>query len=251
MNQHLQQLIDLSKIDKEIDAFDPKIEAANHQYESALAKKETIEASISTLENTTKDEDLKRRKNELHLTELSQKLEDNRKKSAEIKTEKEMKSLQLEEEIAKEQITFANEEIERLGKVSENKEEDIKKLEEEIVTLEEEAKGIENNVQDEMNAIEGERKKVFEEKDKLIKTMDQKIISFYEKIRRWAGNSTVVHVRKQACGGCFMVINDKTYAEVIKSDDIITCPHCGRILYIKPPEEEKAEAATEAEGSEG
>ena len=40
MNQHLKQLIDLSKIDKEIDAFDPQIEAANHKYEAALAKKD-------------------------------------------------------------------------------------------------------------------------------------------------------------------------------------------------------------------
>ncbi|WP_373408077.1 C4-type zinc ribbon domain-containing protein [Campylobacter hyointestinalis] len=28
-----------------------------------------------------------------------------------------------------------------------------------------------------------------------------------------------------------MKINDKTYANVIKSEDIVTCPHCGRILY--------------------
>lgn len=38
-----------------------------------------------------------------------------------------------------------------------------------------------------------------------------------------------------------MKINDKTYAEVIKAEEIVNCPHCGRILY-KEDEEEVQEA---------
>jgi predicted nucleic acid-binding Zn-ribbon protein len=30
-----------------------------------------------------------------------------------------------------------------------------------------------------------------------------------------------------------MVISEKVYADVIKGDEIVTCPHCGRILYIE------------------
>ncbi|WP_373408154.1 zinc ribbon domain-containing protein [Campylobacter hyointestinalis] len=72
---------------------------------------------------------------------------------------------------------------------------------------------------------------VYEQKDKLLLEMNQKVLTFYEKIRKWAKNTAVVPVKKQACYGCFMKINDKTYANVIKSEDIVTCPHCGRILY--------------------
>ena len=46
----------------------------------------------------------------------------------------------------------------------------------------------------------------------------------------------MVPVRKQACYGCFMRVNDKTYASVLKQDDIVTCPHCGRILYKETAE---------------
>ena len=100
MNKHLQQLIDLSIIDKEIDAFEPQIEEANYNYEAALAKTKSIESDIENLTQEIKDEEIKKAKNELHLAELSQKLEENSKKSGEVKTEREMKSLQLEEEIA-------------------------------------------------------------------------------------------------------------------------------------------------------
>ena len=51
-------------------------------------------------------------------------------------------------------------------------------------------------------------------------------------LRRWAKNTSVVPVFKQACGGCFIRLNDRTYTEVLCDENsIITCPHCGRILY--------------------
>lgn len=90
---------------------------------------------------------------------------------------------------------------------------------------------LENEVSEELSNIEKDRNEVYTQKEDLLAKMNQKVLTFYEKIRKWAKNTAVVPVRKQACYGCFMKINDKTYANVIKSEDIITCPHCGRILY--------------------
>ena len=232
MNKHLQQLVDLSKIDKEIDSFEPKIEEANHKYETVLATKENIEKQISTLEEEIQAEQLKKQKNELHLAELTDKLSENAKKSAEIKTEREMKSLQLEEEIAKEQVNFANEEIARLEKVIDIKEGLIAGQKSTIAEAEEKTVAIKAEVDAVLEGINAERQKVFVKKDKLISAMNQKGLSFYQKIRRWAKNTTAVPVKMQACYGCFLTINDKTYADVIKGEEITTCPHCGRILYI-------------------
>jgi predicted nucleic acid-binding Zn-ribbon protein len=237
MNKHLQQLIDLSIIDKEIDAFEPQIEEANYNYEAALAKTKSIESDIENLTQEIKDEEVKKAKNELHLAELSQKLEENAKKSSEVKTEREMKSLQLEEEIAKEQVTFANEEIQRLEKIIEAKKEQIEAAK---VTLEELRANLENvkaDVDAKLEKINAERQEVFKRKEKLLSEINQKGLAFYQKIRRWAKNTTVVPVEDQACMGCHMLIGDKVYADVIKGEDITNCPHCGRILYVKANEE--------------
>jgi len=67
--------------------------------------------------------------------------------------------------------------------------------------------------------------------------MNQKGLTFYQKIRRWAKNTTVVAVEDQACMGCNMHLNDKTYADIIKAEEITTCPHCGRILYVDTTKE--------------
>jgi predicted nucleic acid-binding Zn-ribbon protein len=237
MNQHLQQLIDLSKVDKEIDAFEPQIEEANAKYEAALAKKQSIDKDIENLSNEIKEEQLKKHKNELHLSELSQKLEENSKKSSEVKTEREMKSLQLEEEIAKEQVTFANEEIARLEKIIETKQEQVEAAKESLVELDSNLESVKADVDEKLDIINKERQEVFLTKEKLLSKINQKGLSFYQKIRRWAKNTTVVPVEDQACMGCHMLISDKIYADVIKGEDIVTCPHCGRILHIETSNE--------------
>ena len=237
MNQHLKQLIELSKVDKEIDAFEPQIEEANYNYEAALAKTKSIESDIENLTAEIKGEELKRSKNELHLAELSQKLQENSKKSADIKTEREMKSLQLEEEIAKEQVTFANEEIERLDRIIGAKKEQIEAAKVTLVELQSKLESVKADVDAKLAVINKERQEVFVAKEKLLSNVNQKGLAFYQKIRRWAKNSTVARVEEQACMGCHMIINDKIYADVIRAEEITTCPHCGRILYVETSQE--------------
>ena len=237
MNPHLKQLIDLSKIDKEIDDFEPKIEEANYNYEAALAKTKSIESDTENLSNEIKDEELKKAKNELHLAELSQKLEDNSKKSADIKTEREMKSLQLEEEIAKEQVTFANEEIARIEKIIESKKEQLDAAKISFSELQTNLETVKAEVDGKLSLINKERQVVFVKKEKLLGGINQKGLAFYQKIRRWAKNTTVVVVEEQACMGCHMIISDKIFADVIKAEDITTCPHCGRILHVEASQE--------------
>ena len=80
-------------------------------------------------------------------------------------------------------------------------------------------------------------KVIFGKKEILVGEMNQKGLSFYQKIRRWAKNTTAVPVRNQACMGCYMAISDKVYSDIIKGEEIVTCPHCGRLLYLEPSDE--------------
>ncbi|MBV5277462.1 MAG: hypothetical protein J0647_00155 [Campylobacteraceae bacterium] len=231
MNKYLEQLIELSTLDKDIDDFGPRIAKVEKMLKISLDKEKEFKSQVDTLHADIMDAKLKKGKNEVHLAELSSKLKDLTKKSALVKTAKEVKALQLEEEISKEQCDFANEEIVRLDKIIDMKQHNIIALQEKLAEAVSEAEEIKKSIEEQMQHIELERKNVYQNKDELVSLMSQKILTFYQKIRKWAENTTVVPVRKQACYGCFMRINDKTYASVLKQDDIITCPHCGRILY--------------------
>jgi predicted nucleic acid-binding Zn-ribbon protein len=231
MNKYLNQLVKLSEINKEIDAFEPRIQKIQKTLNVAFEKAKNANSSIELLEYEIKDLKVKKMKNEALLTELSEKLKNVSKKTASVKSEKEIKALQLEEDIAKEQCGSANEEIARLEKIIESKESEKIKAKELYLELQKAAEEISLSVESDKNAINEEINAAYAKKDELVSKMSQRILSFYEKIRKWAHNSAVVPVKKQACYGCFMRINDKTNALVLQSEDIITCPHCGRILY--------------------
>ncbi|MBE0492152.1 MAG: zinc ribbon domain-containing protein [Sulfurospirillum sp.] len=231
MNKYLEQLVALAKIDEEIDAFVPKMKAVEKKLRVALEQEDAIKSRVESFKKEIVEAKLKKNKNELHLAELSAKFKDFSKKSAAIKTDKEMKALQLEEEIAKEQCDFANEEIARLDSYIDAKNKDVQEAEATLNDVAARTQEIKISIDEQIKEIEEQRTRVYEDKQKLVAEMSQKILSFYQKIRKWAGNTTVVPVKKHACYGCFMRINDKTYSSVLLKDDIITCPHCGRILY--------------------
>ena len=237
MNKYLKQLIELSQIDKSIDGFGPKVESIQRALDVALEKENGMKKEVDIYKDEIKEAKLKKSKNELHLTELAEKLKELSKKATIVKTAREVKALQLEEEIAKEQIDFANEEIERLDKFIDAKSLIIKEEKEKLDVASKEVEEIRASIADELAEIEKEKEDVYKQKQNLISRMDQKILTFYEKIKKWAGNTTVVPVKRQACYGCFMRINDKVYSAVIKEEDIVTCPHCGRILYKEKQQE--------------
>jgi predicted nucleic acid-binding Zn-ribbon protein len=239
MKEFIEQLVSLAKTDKAIDDFEPQIEFVKDRLKKVQKDKKAIEEEIIHLNKEIQECELKRKKNELHLEELAQKLDELAKKSAQIRNEKELKALQLEEELAKDQINFANEEIARFENSCETKKEEKESLMQRLKELEAKEQDVSKKVSKELEKIELKRKEVFKAKEELISKIPQKILAFYEKIRRWAKNTAVVPVKKQACMGCFMKINEKTYSKIIKTEEIVTCPHCGRILYLEKEEEKE------------
>ena len=231
MNKYLEQIVLLSKIDQEIDSFEPKIENISKALRDCENKISKINAELESIDEEIKDIQNQKIQNNAHIAEFSAKIKELSKKSGSIKTEKEANALKIEEDIAKEQLDAANDEIIRLDKILDNKENFKKELSQQREKEEAELVNIKADIQMQMQDLEKDRMKIYDKKTKLVEQINQKVLCFYEKIRKWAKNTAVVPVRKQACYGCFMKIYDKTYLSVVKGEEIITCPHCGRILY--------------------
>ena len=236
MNKYLQQLVELSKFDKDIDGFASRIENVEKSLRTAQCELEIADAAVKQLEEDIKEIKTQKSQTNAHIAEFSAKIKDVSKKSATAKSEKEIKALQLEEELAKEQLEAANDEILRLEKIIDTKTAEQRETEEKKAAISENIGKIEAEISNEVKAIEKEREEIYGKKSKLVGDINQKILTFYEKIRKWAHNTAVVPVKKQACYGCFMQINDKTFSSVVRGEDIVTCPHCGRILYKETAE---------------
>jgi predicted nucleic acid-binding Zn-ribbon protein len=239
LNKHLEGLVELSKIDKSVDGFTPQIEAAQRKIAKEQKKVDDVTEKIASLQGVIEENSGKIASYEEQIGTLNEHLKSIQKKNKAITNEKEMKALSMEEELAKEKLTFANEEIERLGKINETKGEETTEQEAALVELNATLETVNAEAQKELAEIEKQKGSLYQNRVEIVSKVDQKILAFYEKVRKWAANTAVVPVKKQACYGCYMKINDKTYSEVIRGDEIVTCSHCGRILYL---EKESAEA---------
>jgi len=233
LNKHLEELIELSKLDKSIDDFTPLIETAQKKLARRVTKRDEILEKIAGLNSVVEKANSAVASYEEQIKVLNEKLAQGVAKEKKVETEKEMKALSMEADLAKETLTHANEEIERHQKIALSKEEEIAAAEVELEAANEEFEKISKEVSEKLNSIEEDKAKLFGEREEKTMEIDMKILSFYEKIRIWAKNTAVVPVKKQACYGCYMKLNDNTYATVIKSEEIITCPHCGRIIYLE------------------
>ena len=234
MNKHLEQLVKLSTFDKEIVGFEPQIKAQNDKLKVFLKTVDELSDKIAKLGNEIEDAKSKRSKNDIHLKDLAEKIKEITAKYDLVKTEKEAKALQLEEEITKEQVAFANNEIVRLDAIVVSKTEHLEELKGQLASEEADVAELRVAIGKNVADLESKRAVIYKEKSELVEQIDGKILSFYEKIKRWAGNSAVVEVKNQACYGCHMKLTNRAYSDFLVTTEIYTCPHCGRIIYRSP-----------------
>lgn len=232
MNKNLTQLIAIAQIDKEADALDPVMQDKQSVLDKLLAQKAKQEARLRALDEMQEDARLTIARNEGIIQANSQKIEDIQQRLIEPRSDREARTLSIEEDLAKEQIRHSNNEITRLNKELESRDAQISEINSEIETLQTSIQTTKEICEKEISQIKAQQQEIFKKKEVFIAAIDKKVITFYEKIRRWAKNTSVVPVKKQACGGCFIRLNDKLYSDILQSSEIISCPHCGRILYI-------------------
>ncbi len=233
MNTDLQYLIKIAKIDKEASMLEPKIAAIEEKLNVKIKTLNQMKDEIDEIKNNIKKSTVEIANNELLIQENNERLEQIDKKMANAKSERELRALDAENGLAKEKIAFANEEINHLEKEIEQLKEKEKDVLEKIEHINKEIETTKVEVEKKTEVIKANLKKIFDSKDKLTKKIDHKIIVFYEKVRKWAKDTSVVPVKKQACSGCFIKINDRIFVELTNQENITTCPHCGRILYIE------------------
>jgi predicted nucleic acid-binding Zn-ribbon protein len=236
-------MIELSNIDNDINKFEPEIERIKDSYSKTLLSKEEVEGDIAKTEDKIRDFELKKTNSEEYLQNLSEDTKKSEKKLKEVKNEKELESLKIEDNVRKEQITYANEEIARYEGLLQSKGEELEEKKEKLKTVSDEVDVAKAEMEKRLEAVTKNRENIYIDRENLVNSMDKKIYSFYGKIRRWAKDTTVVPVKNGACYGCFIKLSDQNYLEVMKGDEIITCPNCGRLLYLESHLEREEEGA--------
>lgn len=234
MNQEIEVLIELQKLDVSIDGM--KMKAA---------------AIPVTIEKTKSDFDSKNKNLETLKQELSKILLDKKQKELDLHTkEEEQKKHQSElNKVRKNEEYFAlQNEINRLGK-------DVSAIEDGILMMMDSIENVNAKIKQEQELIKQEEGKLEQEisriggdLDDINKTVAVKeseragltakvpaeSIALYEKIRKSKKGLAVAEVKKNfSCGGCNMTLPPQIVNEVRKMERLVLCENCSRILFWK------------------
>ena len=142
-------------------------------------------------------------------------------------------------------------EVEDLKAQMKTKEEDVLSVLEELESLASEKVGFaealeairpdfETEISDlkqKLKVAQAEIDKRQETRGKLTKKVDRDLLERYEALTNSRGGLALAGVRDGICMACNMLIPPQVYNELLRNDQLLTCPNCQRIIYWLDHEE--------------
>lgn len=207
---------------------------------------EQVPVSVAKIqENLTQEkkvsEDLKsqslhlqidRKNKELELAEKEALIRKHQQELNQVKSNDAFKALMTEIDAAKQTCSQLQDEIlEILDKIdgAQSKEKQINK----------ELQGAESAANQQIQDLESKRKELGEklnfllqERSSMSGQVPTEILQRYEQVLKRRKSLAVVPLQNESCGGCHMHLPPQVIINVKKSQDLVTCDSCQRILYL-------------------
>jgi hypothetical protein len=206
--------------------------------ELAPLRIQKLEDELRTVENQFKaDEDQleafrkDRRQLEREIQELDGKIEKSSAKLTQIKSNKEYTAALKEIDDIK-TIKFQTEEKAiQMMETAEELERKCKGHKETLKTLKDQSEKDKDAVKTELLGLEKDLDALQKERSQLCCDFDQGLLKKYVFLRERKGGLAISSVVTGVCQTCHMGIPPQKFNELIRGNDLMTCPHCNRIIY--------------------
>ena len=190
-------------------------------------EKEKVQKEREKVESLEKE---RRQKEGLLNTEMD-KVKRTKERMFEVKTNKEYQAILSEIEAIEEASSKGEEDVLRLMEEIDDVKKSLAKRESEaainLAKIEAERKGI----REKMTHGDALWKKQIERREILFKQIASDLSKLYDTLNEKRQGLSVVTVKQGTCQGCFVNIPPQMFIEVQKTNAIVRCPHCSRILY--------------------
>jgi hypothetical protein len=223
----------LQEIDLKIDGFKgekdallaelAQLDGRVAEAETAIADKDS-ELSLLEMEKTGLDESLAAETENISRSEARLK---------EIKTQKEYQAVSKEISTARKlNVELEEQALQKIGRIEELKAE-LVAMEENVVALQANVIAQKAEVQARIDLLEAGIVKDVVAREETVKGLSAPIIKRYTVLREQRRGIAVVEARGGSCLGCNMNLPPQLYNSLFRGDDLITCPHCQRMLVLR------------------
>ncbi len=230
MNEQLRLLRELQNVDLQLKA----IEADKERYpiemknldEKLASEKEMFKKRKERIELLEKE----RRQKEGDLDLEQERIRRSQSKLYDVKTNKEYQALLIEIETLKEINSQREVEILEIMDEIDGLKREYGRIEKEMLELEERTAEEKKRLEESLGKADIELSSKKRKRTMITKKISPELMSLYQTLKE-RRRTAVVPARFGACQGCNVKIPPQMFNEVQRSEAIIVCPSCNRILY--------------------
>ncbi len=233
MNHQAELLVNLQKIDKEIENHKKRKEIIPLQIEDLKRQIQKLYEEIDSLKTLLVETEKQVKKIELDIKSKEEEILGYQAKEHMVKSNEEYRALMEQIERAKkEKDTLEEKEIELLYKIDELKKQ-IESKREENAQREKEIREKIREIEDEFTHIDDKLQILMAKREDYAKKIESGLYNQYEKIRRIKGDA-VAYVIDGSCSGCSAVLPLQLVITLKSTGEIGRCENCGRLLVYVP-----------------
>lgn len=224
---------------KELQGLDQKLNTIGQDQRKLEAEREGIDAEVvrvremvAALEGSIAELEEQRSQLRMSLDQEQANIEKSEGRLPEIKTQKEYLAVLKEVDTAKklnkdlsDQIEAKNGEIAALTEEAEEKRQSLVEMEEQISVRC-------GEIEEALKSFEETRQGLVKERDSQIEPLPRDLQRRYQLLMERRAGVAVVEARNGTCLGCNMHLPPQLFNSLFLAQEIKTCPHCSRLLYV-------------------
>ena len=233
MRNNLKSLYELQEIDLRIDGLDGERGQLLGEAQALEAKLAEAREKISARREEAKALEAEKIGLEANLAAEGENITRSESHLKEIKTQKEYQAVSKEISGAKKLIAELEDQILQKINLLEEISGDIVKKEADLSALEENVTLQQGEVQVRVETLEAGIATDVASRELTVKGLPASVLKRYARLREQRRGVAVVEAKEGNCMGCNMHLPPQLYNTLFRADDVITCPHCQRILVMR------------------
>lgn len=239
MKKDIKSLKDLQAIDLEVKKIDDEIADGNADLDRRKISIEKLNVTITGLKEKLDSMEARKRELEVEIDDQLARIKDRQSKLMNVQTNREYQSLLKEIEDSKKANRGRDDELVLLMERNENVQKD---LGEQTNVRDAEEKLLDEEIQKvkkESTALHAKKEGITKKREEKAGKVSVGGLKKYEKLRENRNGLAVVGVTNGVCLGCNMNIPPQQFNNLLKNEELLTCPTCNRMMFHQPETEEK------------
>jgi len=227
----MKMLIGLQNCDTRIRHLQIRKEQGPAKIQNLEQKLDEAQTRLDQRKTELEGQKRERRQAEIDIEDLENKIRNSNMKLTSVKSNREYRAALKEIEHLKAEKSRVEDRVIEVMEAIELADQGFNEAEAEREKLKAEVEADREEILKELQVLDQDLDDLRRERNRFCGTIEEVLLRRYDFLRRHKGGIAISPVTKGVCRACHMGIPPQQFNELIRCNELMQCPHCGRIMY--------------------